>query len=156
ALAQARPADAGALFWAGYGWAGWINLSKDSPDAVADLPKVVAVMERVQELSPGFYFGGPDLFLGSYYAIRPRLLGGDPAKSKAHFEAALRLSAGRFLMAKVLYAQYYAVAAQDPELFRQVLGETLEASPDLPHARLANAVAKLKAKRLMERTDELF
>ena len=83
AIAAAGPSDVEGLFWAGYGWGGWINLSKDTPEAVADLPKVVLVMERVNRLSPGFFFGGAELFLGSYDAARPRMLGGDPAKAKA-------------------------------------------------------------------------
>ena len=124
--------------------------------AVADLPKVAAAMERLRALDPGFYYGGADLFLGAYYALRPKMLGGDPARAKAHFEAALAASGGRFLTAKLLYAQYYAVAAQDADLFKRLNGEVLAESPDLPEARLANAVAKLKAKRLLEKTDELF
>lgn len=156
ALARAKAEDAPGLFWTAYGWGGWINLSKDSPDAVADLPKVAAMMERVQQLSPGFYYGGPDLFLGAYYALRPRLLGGDPAKAKAHFESAVASTQGRFLPAKVLYAQYYAVAAQDEELFKRLNQEVLDDQPDLPAARLANAVAKLKARRLMEKSNDLF
>ena len=155
-LNDAGTADAPALFWTGYNWGGWINLSKDSPEAVADLPKVVAVMARVQQLSPGFYYGGPDLFLGSYQALRPRVLGGDPAKAKEHFEGALKASGGRFLLAKVLYAQYYAVAAQDQQLFTKLLGEVIESSPELPDARLANAVAKVKAKKLLEKVNDLF
>lgn len=156
AVRAAGPGDVASLFWAGYGWGGWINLSKDNPQAVADLPKVVAVMERVQELSPGFYFGGPDLFLGSYHALRPRMLGGDPNRAKAHFESAERGAAASFLLAKVLHAQYYAVAVQDQELFTKLLNDVLEASADVPRARLANAVAKQKAKRLLEKANDLF
>lgn len=156
AAGAAGPGDAPALFWAAYGWGGWINLSKDNPLAVADLPKVVALMERVQELSPGYYFGGPDLFLGSYHALRPRMLGGDPNKAKAHFDSARRSSSDQFLLARVLAAQYYAVAVQDQELFHKLLTEVLEASPEVPKARLANAVAKQKAKRLLEKADDLF
>ena len=156
ALGSARPADAPSLFWAAYSWAGWINLSKDSPEAVADLPKVVVVMETVERLSPGFYFGGAELFLGAYEAMRPKMLGGDPAKSKAHFESALKAGGGRFLLAKVLYAATYAVAVQDQELFKRLLDEVLASSPELPEARLANAVAKVKAKRLLERINDLF
>lgn len=156
ALAQAGASDLAGLFWAGYGWGGWINLSKDTPDAVADLPKVVAVMERVNRLSPGYYFGGAELFLGSYDAARPRMLGGDPAKAKARFEQAVAATGGRFLTAKLLYAKYYAVATQDAELFKTLLEEVVASRDDWPSARLANAVARLKAKRLLERTDDLF
>ena len=155
-LKQATREDVPGLFWAAYGWAGWINLSKDSPEAVAGLPKAAAMMARVQELSPGYYFSGPDLFLGVYYASIPKMLGGDPEKSKAHFEAAIKATGGRFLTAKTLYAQYYAVAAQDPGLFRELNEAVLKANESWPEARLANAVAKIKSKRLLEKQNELF
>lgn len=156
ALRSASLPDVPGLFWSAYNWAGWINLSKDVPEAVAGLPKAAAMMRRVQELSPGYYHGGPDLFLGTYYAALPRMLGGDPGKSKTHFEAAIEAGRGRFLIAKVLYARYYAVAVQDRELFRKLNGEVAAASEDAPELRLANAVAKLKAKRLLEKTNDLF
>lgn len=155
-LKGARPADVPGLFWTGYGWGGWINLSKDTPEAVADLPKVVAIMQAVHRLSPGYYYGGAELFLGSYDAVRPRMLGGDPAKAQAFFEAAVHATGGHFLTSKLLYAQYYAVAAQDADLFKRLLGEVLEATPEMPLARLANAVAKQRARRLLEKVDELF
>ncbi len=156
ALRGLRPNDAPDLFWTAYNWGGWINLAKDSPEAVAELPKAVALMRRVQELSPGYYFGGPDLFLGAYYASRPRLLGGDLGKAKAHFDSAVAATGGRFLMAKLLYARYYAVAAQDSELFKRLNAEVEETPGVMPEARLADAVAKMKAKKLMEQIDELF
>ncbi|MBI5201264.1 MAG: hypothetical protein HY925_06730, partial [Elusimicrobia bacterium] len=145
AVDAATPDDLAGLFWAGYGWGGWINLSKDAPEAVADLPKVVAIMEKVNKLSPGYYYGGAELFLGSYDAARPRMLGGDPAKAKARFEQAAASTEGKFLVAKVLYAQYYAVATQDAELFKKLLDEVVEFQDDVPRSRLANAVAKQKA-----------
>jgi len=154
ALAWAKPEDARALFWAAYGWGGFINLSKDSPDAVADLPKAAALMARARELEPAYEFRGADLFLGVYYAARPKMFGGDPARSKTHFDAAM--ADGRFRLAKVLCAQYYAVATQDGALFERLLGEVVASKDDFPPARLANAVAVEKARKLLEKKDELF
>lgn len=156
ALKSAKPADAPALFWSAYNWGGWINLSKDSPDAIAGLPKVAAIMRRVQELSPGYYHGGPNLFLGTYYSALPRMLGGDPAKSKQYFEAAIKDSQGHFLMAKVLYAKYYAVAIQNRAIFTNLNAEVISVIDVTPDVRLANEVAKLKAQRLLKKIDELF
>ena len=45
----------------------------------------------------------------------------------------------------------------DEELFKRLLTEVLDAPADaLPEARLANEVAKRKAKALLEKTDDLF
>lgn len=156
ALGKAGPADVPGLFWAAFGWGGWINLSKDSPEAVAGLPKAAAVMRRVEELSPGFYYGGPDLFLGSYYATLPRMMGGSPEKSRGHFESAIHASSGRFLLTKVLYARYGAVAAQDESLFRRLLAEVLASPSEDGQMRLANEVAKGKAQKLLKRIHDLF
>jgi len=155
-LKQTTAADAPGLFWTAYGWAGLINLSKDSPDSVAALPKVASIMRRVEEVSPGYFHGGPNLFLGTYYSALPKMLGGDPVKSKQYFEAAIRQGEGHFDIAKVLFAKYYAVAVQDPALFKQLNEQVLASQDKTADVRLANEVAKLKAKRLMEKMNELF
>jgi hypothetical protein len=157
ALRKATLDDVPDLFWAGFGWAGWINLSKDDAAALAELPKVVALMRRVSELDPSFHFAGADLFFGVYYASRPRLLGGDPAKAKAAFESAHRATKGEYLMTHVLNARWYAVAVQDRELYQQLLKKVLE-SPSglLPEARLTDEAAKRKAAALLEKTDDYF
>lgn len=157
ALKTARPSDVPALFWAAFGWAGYINLSKDSSAAVADLPKAVAMMARVHELAPDYHFAGSDLFFGVYYASRPAILGGDVSKAKSYFQEARRRTAGKYLMTYVLEARYYAVAAQDQELFKSLLAKVQEApSGLLPDAKLTDEVAKTKAAALMEKTNDLF
>lgn len=155
-LKSATPADVTGLFWSAYNWAGWINLSKESPDAIAGLPKVAAIMRRVQELSPGYYHGGPNLFLGTYYSALPRMMGGDPAKSKQYFDAAVKDDQNHFLIAKVLYAKYYAVAVQNRALFTSLNTEVISSTDVTPNDRLANEVAKLKAQHLLGKINELF
>lgn len=156
-LKAADKSDVRALFWAAYGWSSWVNLSRDNPAAVADLPKTVLMMNRVLELEPGFYFSGADLFLGAYYASRPKMLGGDPKKAKEHFDAADKRNEGKFLMGSVLEAKYYAVAAQDQELFKKLLqGVQTSQAGVLPEARLDDEVAKQKAAVLLEKINDYF
>ncbi|MBI4061821.1 MAG: hypothetical protein HY403_10350, partial [Elusimicrobia bacterium] len=116
ALKWAKPEDVPDLFWAGFGWAGMLNLSKDDAAALADLPKVVLLMKRVHELEPSYHFCGADLFFGVYYASRPPMLGGDLDKAKTHFDRAHQKTRGQYLMTHVLNARWRAVAAQDREL----------------------------------------
>jgi hypothetical protein len=60
-------------------------------------------------------------------------------------------------MTQLYYAKTYAVATQDQPLFESLLKQVEEASPDiLPEARLANIVAKQKARRLLAQENELF
>jgi hypothetical protein len=85
------------------------------------------------------------------------MLGGDPAKSQAHFERALRITGRRFLMAQLYYARSYAAQNLDEELFDRLLDEIDRTSLEvLPENRLANAVAKRKAARLKASKAELF
>lgn len=157
ALKAAGPQDVPALFWAAFGWGAWINLSKDNPAAVADLPKVVAVMQRVSDLDPSFHFAGPDLFFGMYYASRPAIAGGDTAKAKTYFESARARTSGKFLMTYVLEARYLAVASQDQELFKALLSKVAESEAGvLPESRLTDAVAKKKAAALLEKINDYF
>lgn len=145
------------LFWAGFSWAGYVNLSKDDAAALADLPKATALMTRARELDASFQHGGADLYFGLYYASRPPLLGGNPAKAKSHFDAAHRSTKGQYLMTHYLNARWYAVAVQDQELCRQLLKKVLdEPSGRLTGARLADEAAKRKAAAMLEKLDDYF
>lgn len=157
ALPDAGRDDVPALFWTAFGWGGLANLSLTDPDVLAMIPRVEAVMQRVTEVDSTFYYGGAHLFLGALAGSRPRMLGGDPDRSRRHFETALRINGGRFLLTHVYYARSYAVQMMDEALFEELLGRVRAASPDiLPEFRLANAIARKKADLLLARKAELF
>lgn len=140
-----------ALYWAAFNWGSWINLNKDSPQAIAEYPKVEAMMQRVLELDENFYNSGPHLFMGFAYGSRPPMFGGNPAKSKENFEKALTAYQRKFLMALVLYAQSYAIQNQDKALFESLLNEALTTNADVfPEQRLANELAKLRARWFLD------
>jgi tetratricopeptide (TPR) repeat protein len=149
--------DVPAVFWTAFGWGSYINISRSDIGAMADLPKVLAMMEFVRDIDPQYYYGGPYLILGSIEGSVPRVLGGKPEKAKEYFERALAVNGGKFLLTYVYYAKTYAVQEQNQELFESLLTKVDEASPDiLPAARLSNAVAKKKAKLLRSRINDLF
>lgn len=149
--------DAPYLFWSATCWANWINLHLDSVEALAELPRVESIMQRVLELDEGFYYGGPHLFMGIWFGSRPKIAGGDLKKAQRHFLKAIELGKGRFLMAYVYYATYYARQALDKELFVSTLQTVLETPADtLPELTLLNTVAKKKAKELLSRAEEYF
>jgi tetratricopeptide (TPR) repeat protein len=157
ALSKLDDDDVPCVFWSAFGWISYINLTRTSPDALADIPRAEAMMNFVIEKDSSFYFGGAHLILGALYGSRPRILGGDAELSKRHFESALRINQGKFLMTYVYYAQSYAVQMLNEALFEEVLAKVGEASLEiLPSFRLANAIAKKKAKLLLERKSELF
>jgi tetratricopeptide (TPR) repeat protein len=158
AALDAADADAvPAVFWTAFGWGGLINISLTDPDALVMLPRAEAMMRWVAQTDSSFYYAGAHLFLGALAGGRPRMLGGDPEKSRAHFETALRINGGKFLLTQVYYARSYAVQMMDEELFDRLLENVRTASPDiLPEFRLANAIARKKAALLVERKSELF
>ncbi|RMG64307.1 MAG: hypothetical protein D6715_09915 [Calditrichaeota bacterium] len=156
-LKRVRKKDLPALFWTAFAWGGWVNLNRDLPRAVFELNLVKAMMQRVLELDEGFFFGSAHLFFGSILGSIPRMLGGDPEKAREHFERALQLSQGKFLVAYVYSARYYAATTLNETLFDQYLNKVLEAPVDiLPGYQLMTVVAKEKARRLMARKSELF
>lgn len=157
ALASCSRRDVPSLFWGGYGWALWLKNQAGSPSSLAALPKVEAIMKRVLLLDEGYNYGAAHLFLGSYYASIPAMLGGKPEEGKRHFTRALELADRQFLPAQVAFAETYARTIFDRELFAQLLREVvafpLEKSPD---CILANQVAKKKAERLLADMDNYF
>jgi hypothetical protein len=156
ALAKKSKDDVPGVFWTAFAWGGYLNITLTDPDAIAAIPKMETMMNFVAEKDSSFYYGGAHLFLGTLYG-RSKLLGGDSAKSKRHFETALRLTEGKFLMTQVYYAKSYAVQTLNDTLFEELLTQVDKASLDiLPKFRLGNAIAKKKAKMLLARKEELF
>ena len=145
------------IFWAATCWANWILLNLDSMEAMSELPRVEWMMKRVLELDEGFYYGGPHLFMGIWLASRPKVAGGDLGKAQGHFLKAMDLGQGKFLMAYIYYAKYYAQKIMDKELFVSTLQKVIETPANIaPELTLMNSVAQKKAKELLEHVEDYF
>ena len=145
------------MFWTATCWGSWIRLSLGSMAAVAELPRVEALMKRVLVLDEEFYFGGPHLFMGIWFASRPKIAGGDLTRAQHHFQKALAFSRGKFLMTQVYYADQYARKTFDRKLFVATLQNVLETPVDtIPQLTLLNTVAHNKAKEMLEQVDTYF
>jgi len=150
-------ADVPYLFWTATCWGSWIRLNLNSMAAVAELPRVELLMKRVLVLDEQFYYGGPHVFMGIWFASRPKIAGGDLTKAQYHFEKALEFSRGKFLMTRVYYADQYARKTLDKDLFVATLEKVLDIPADnTPELTLLNTVAHKKAKELLEHVDEYF
>jgi len=146
-----------ALFWLGQCWGGWLNLSLDNPRAFADISRLEKLIGRLLAIGPEYHLGGPHLLAGVFYGGRSRMLGGDPEKARSHFEENLRLTEGKYLVARYLYARTLAVQTQDRALFEEQLQAVAAAGADeLPGQRLANEVARVRSQSLLESADDLF
>jgi hypothetical protein len=145
------------LFWAASCWGSWINLNRRSMEAMAELPRVVSMMKRVLVLDEAFYYGGAHGFMGILEASKPRMAGGDLNLARDHFLKAIDLGDGKFLMAKVYYANYYAKKAFDRELYLSTLEEVLKTPVDIvPELTLLNSVAHTKAQKMIGEADDHF
>jgi hypothetical protein len=148
--------SAPAAFWHTFCRAAYVNLNRDDPDAVAELPKIMPVAERVAELAPAYYYNGSFAMLGTYHSLLPRILGGSPEKAKLDFDRSLEGAGADFLLNRYMAAKMYGVAAQDQTFFENALNEILAAELKDDEARLPNEVAKIKARKLLEKKNELF
>ena len=146
------------LFWGALGRAVWIEHQAGSPASMTWLARVQRLMARVVALDEAYGFAGAHIFLGAYYATLPPLAGGDPERSRRHFEQALALTGRRYLLAQVTFANTYARRTLDRGLFTKLVQEVLAFPPanDPPGAGAANALARRQAADLLSRIDEFF
>lgn len=154
--AKASAKDIDLLYGLASAWAGRIQQDSGDWNAIADLPKVQLLVERVLALDPDYADGEPHMVLGVLHSLRPATLGGKPELGKAAFDTAIAQSRGKNLMAKTLYAQYYARLVFDQELHDRLLNEVVAAAPEAPRMTLMNVLAQQRAKALLASGKDYF
>ena len=137
-------------------WAGYLQANSEDWGAIADLPKIQSLFERVVALEPAHDHGQAWTYLGVFNSLRPEAIGGRPAEGKRNFERAIELSGGRNLYAKTLYAEFYARLVFEQELHDRLLREVLAADPVAPGFTLMNVLAQERARKLLESGKDYF
>lgn len=155
-LKKLRKTDVPSLFTYGLSSIAFIKVHADDWGAMAKLPRVEAVLERVQALEPTYEQVQVEHYLGILNTIRPPALGGDFEAGKAHYAKALALSNGKNLSINVDYARYYARTLYDRELHDRLLNEVLAAEPEQDGYTLFNTLAQREAQELLDAADEYF
>ncbi len=148
--------DINYLYTYGSTWATWIQIHKSDWNAVAQIPRVKAIMERVVELDETYEWGRAHVFLGVIHSQLPPALGGKPEKGLAHFNKAIEMSGGADLIAKVELARNYARLVFDQELHDKMLKEVLAANAYVDKLTLSNVLAKQTARELLATSAEYF
>jgi hypothetical protein len=148
--------DIDLLYGLASAWAGRIQQDSGDWNAIADLPKVHLLTERVLALNPDYADGEPHMVLGVLHSLRPASLGGKPELGKAAFDTAITMSQGRNLMAKTLYAKFYARLVFDQDLHDRLLNEVIAAAPEAPRLTLMNVLAQQQAKALLASGKDYF
>ncbi|MBI3188104.1 MAG: hypothetical protein HYZ31_09625 [Gammaproteobacteria bacterium] len=146
-----------ALFWTASCWAKWIDINRDDVAAIGELPRAVILMEKVLELDEQYFLAGPHIFMAVYHGGRSPMLGGNFQLSDQHFNKARALTKNKLLVIDVLQAQYLERQRFDQNKFHSLLTAVLGASDDLyPEQALVNAIAKSRAKKLLEKEHQWF
>jgi predicted anti-sigma-YlaC factor YlaD len=145
------PEQVGVAYWAAASWGAYIALSKDDPDAVADLPLAVRLAEVVWRTSPTFGQGSAASLMGDFEAARP---GGSMAKAAAYFDEAIAAGGGQNPGPFVAKAEAIAQAAGDRTAFEALLQQALSVSAK--RTDLASQVMRRRAQWLLDSADDLF
>jgi tetratricopeptide (TPR) repeat protein len=156
ALSASTYEDLPTLYTYALAWALWIQNNSNDWAAIADLPKIEAMLNRVVEIKDDFEHGQAHLYLGILHTQRPPALGGKPELAKRHFERALKYSQGQDLIVKVEYAKRYGRMMFDQELHDRLLNEVLNADAVVPGYTLSNVLAQRQARELLQSSADYF
>jgi TRAP transporter T-component len=159
ALMLCKKMDVPDLYVTGNAWLGWILSQPDSMEALDELPKVMAIMQRVLVLDNEYADGGVHLMYGIYYAIRPPDAGRDLKKSRKHFRRAMTLSGNDNQFPRVIYAEFYLTTVGDEKMFDQVLDDVVNSRRAVEYNRsnaLINAIARERAGKLLDNREDYF
>lgn len=137
-------------------WAQWIRLRSSDWQAIAQLPKIEALLLRAATLDETYQFGQAHLYLGILRSLRPPALGGNPEQGRQHFERALELSNRQNLQIQVAYAQFYARTTFDRALHDRLLQEALDRPAQVPGLTLSNHLAQQQARQLLAESAAYF
>ena len=138
-------------YWAAASLGGWISMSKDDPDLVADLPLSMRLADLAWQANPDFGNGALASLMGTLEAAK---VGGSKQKTQTYFDQAIKLSQGQDAGPYVAKAESVALPAEDKKLFEQLLTQALEISKQ--HRSLQNEVMRARAQWLLASMDDLF
>ena len=155
ALRWAKPTDVPLLYWSGASLGSAISLGLGRPDLVADLPLVRALMARALQLDEGFSNGA---IHGVMITLDARVeWGGSAALARKHFERAVELSKGRDPGPYVALATSVSKPERNRTEFVELLEKALAIKPeDNPSNQLVILITQQRARRLLDRVDDLF
>ena len=141
----------GLAYWAAASWGGYIALSKDVPDVVADLPLAFRLAGLAWKLDPQHGDGGLASLMGSFESAVP---GGSLTRAAQYFDSAIGISGGKNAGPFVGKAESVALAQGQREAFEMLLRKAIEASE--LRRDLANEVMRERAQWLLTTADDLF
>ena len=146
-----NPEQVELVYWTAAAWGGLIGLSKDQPDAVADLPLAIRLAYLAYQVAHQHGQGALASLMGSFEAARP---GGSRQQATRYFDEAIALGAGKSAGVFVAKAEAIALPAGDRAAFNALLQQALAAADSTPG--LQNSVMRERALWLLATADDLF
>lgn len=130
---------------------GFISLSKDSPDTVADLPLAVRLAHLAYAMEPQYGNGSLASLMGTFETARA---GGSSAQALIYFDQAIALGAKFSASALVAKAEGVSLPSGNRPEFESLLRQALAVSS--AHPNVQNAVMRERAQWLLGIADDLF
>jgi len=144
-----------ALYWYSSNLGKWAN-AQGFTTVLKYKNKLKKMIERCMALDEHYWFSAPHRYLGVVYSKAPAIAGGDMGKAKEHFDASLKHSPN-YLATRALWAEFYAVKAEDKEGYKRELEYVLAQADDVvPEIVAENKIEKRKAKDLLSMIEEKF
>ena len=138
-------------YWGAAAWGAAIALSKDQPDAVADLPLAVQLTQLAWRLQPTYGEGALSALAGNFEAARP---GGQVSQARQYFDLARTQAQGRQAGVLVAEAEALHLPAGDRSAYEQLLKQALKAAAGLHD--LTSSVMRERAQWLLDTADDRF
>jgi len=149
--------DTSYLYWAGAAWMAAFTADKSDVTLAVDIPKAVALIQKVLDLNDSYDQGAAHEFFISYYGAMPAAMGGSDEKARMHFERAVKCSRGLKLSPYISLATTVSVKNQNIEEFRSLLQTALKIDVNRnPANRLVNILNEQKARWLLDHVDNFF
>lgn len=155
-LERVKPAQSAALFSAAVGSLAYVRTHSDDWQALAELPRIEAILKRLLVIGEPADAGTVNSYLGILNTLRPAALGGQPEQGRAYFEKAIELTGGRDLSVLVEFARSYARLVYDRELHDSLLNRVLAADPRQDGYTLLNTLAQKQASDLLASANDYF
>ena len=138
-------------YWGAAAWGGYISLSKDDPDVVADLPLAIRLAQLAWETAPDHAQGAVASLMGTFESSRP---GGSTPRAAAYFAQAVQAGKSANAGVYVAMAESIALPANDRKAFEALLRQALDIAAK--RRDLQNGVMRERAQWLLDTAEDRF
>ncbi len=147
------------LTWTAMSLAFHMMMNIDDVMSLTYAPEVNNMIKRAIELDGTYFYGLPYALDAVFNAMASQMvLGCGLGPAQASYNKNKEISEGKLILVDALYAQFYAVALRDHELFHKLLNDVLKAPDDILEydGFYLTTLAKGRAKWLLEHEEQIF